>query len=159
MDYGRTSQINNNGDFFAANPNASLEASQGDRTNELLNSAAERDQRNIGGKVMGGSHENDMSKDENTSNIPEYGKIINLNLPPNADMDEISKADPAKIIEASFDRTAIKTGDIISPDAIKEMDKATNKLNQTGDIADFYDTIRDAMEVNLDNSYNRKLAA
>ena len=62
MDYGHTSQTSNNGDFFAANSDASLETNQGDRPDELLDGFTERDQRNIGGKAMSGSHEGNLSK-------------------------------------------------------------------------------------------------
>ena len=106
---------------------------------------------------MNGSRENNLPEREAPS-VPEYGEIIDLNLPPNSTREDSSNMDPAKVIEASFDRTAIKTGDKINPDALKEINKATSRLDQTGNIADFYDTIRDAMEVNLDNSYGRKLA-
>ena len=51
-------------------------------------------------------------------------------------------------------------GDHIAKSAIKEIQHAEDKLSQTGDISNFYVEVRqEMMPANLDNSYNRKLAA
>ena len=49
--------------------------------------------------------------------------------------------------------------DRLTEATITEISNLEEKLNQDGDMASFYDNIRDAMESNLANSYNRKLGA
>ncbi len=60
-------------------------------------------------------------------------------------------------LDIPFDKNALKTTDKLSQTGIEAIDAAVEKLNQDGDIANFYDTARQMMEANLDNSYNRKL--
>ena len=48
-------------------------------------------------------------------------------------------------------------GDHLEKSALAEINAATDKLNQTGNLSDFYDEIRNMTEVNLNNSFNRKL--
>ena len=50
-------------------------------------------------------------------------------------------------------------GDHIAKSAIKEIQRAEDELSQTGNISNFYDRARQMMQDNLENSYNRKLAA
>ena len=119
-------------------------------------SSPERDHRNIGNKAIGSRGE-EYPNSDGFSSEPQLGKIIDPNMPP--DIEGKAKEDPSKIIEASFDRTVIKTDDRLSSGAVKEIDAAITKLDQNGNISDFYDAVRDAMEINLDNSYGRKLAA
>lgn len=128
------------------------------------------DQRGLGNKAINSSEnpsETAKTEDKNTDpgailvepEIPKLGEVIDINMPPSAKAERQKDADPAKIIEASFDKTVIKTGEVLSPAAVKVVDKATAEFNKTGDAKKFYDTVRTAMEANLDNSYNRKLAA
>ena len=52
----------------------------------------------------------------------------------------------------------IKTsGDRLEKSSIIEVDTAIEQLNQTGNLSDFYEEIRGMTEVNLNNSFNRKL--
>ena len=57
------------------------------------------------------------------------------------------------------------TGDHLEKSAISEVDNVINELNQTGDLNSFYNEIRGTdetpgmMEVNLGNSFNRKLGS
>ena len=88
-----------------------------------------------------------------------FGEVVNLDTPPAqpTPAPETSEVTPAP---ANLNHQAIRTtGDHLSEATVTEIDTLTNKLNQDGDMASFYDNIRDAMESNLDNSYNRKLGA
>lgn len=171
MGNGYTGQTNSAGvqNFFTAgagtnsvNTNNFEAENNLDLTNSNIswgNPSPERDLRNIGGRVIN-SHEAVMPGQNETAPSPEFGKIINLEMPPGAKLDNAPKpANQAEIIESSINKSVINTEGRLESAGVKEIDKAISKLNKTGNIADFYDTARDAMEVNLDNSYNRKLAA
>ena len=52
----------------------------------------------------------------------------------------------------------IKTeGDYLDKNSLAEIEKLEDKLSQDGDLNSFYDLTRDLTEVNLDNSFSRKL--
>lgn len=160
MDYGHTGQINGAGTNSVDTNN--FEAKNNlDLTNKDISwtgPSADRDLRSIGGSVIN-SRETSHHQEEDPSS-PELGKIIDLAMPPGVKQDNpYETAKKADIIEASLNHNVIKTKDRLDPAGVKEVDNAIAKLNQTGDVADFYDTARNAMETNLDNSYNRKLAA
>lgn len=61
----------------------------------------------------------------------------------------------------NYNPTNIKTsGDHLEKSSISEIDNAITELNQTGDLNNFYNEIRGEggmTEVNLNNSFNRKL--
>ena len=159
MDYGQPKKINDNSDFFAAKTNFLSETIK-DNPNETSswNNNPERDPRPIGDSAINSLHKSDK-QDEQIPTNTKLGEIIEVGLPPNASPDNIDSADPAKVIEASFNRTAFKTSDKLDPNGVKEIDRSIAKLEQTGDVADFYDTAREAMEANIDNSFSRKLGA
>ena len=80
---------------------------------------------------------------------PKLGEITtiehSINLP------EVKK-------QASYNPDSIKTtGDKLEQSSITEVDNAINELNQTGNLSNFYEEIRSMTEVNLNNSFNRKL--
>lgn len=163
MDYGQNDQ--SNGAFFTEGvgvPSKNTDDFEAKNNLNLSNDAMSwsdpisHNSRQVGNKVIE-SQDKDISDTEEISINPELGKIIDLNMPPSAKGKTIENEDPSKIIEASFNKTAIKTDTTLNPGAVKEIDQAIIKFNQTGDAAGFYDTWRDAMEVNIDNSYNRKL--
>lgn len=171
MSNGYTGQTNSAGvqNFFTAgagtnsvNTNNFEAENNLDLTNGNISwdgSSPERNLRNIGGHAIN-SQEGILSEQHETTSSPELGKIINLEMPPGAKLDNAPKPlDQAEIIESSINKSALNTEGRLESAGVKEIDKAILKLNKTGNIADFYDTARDAMEVNLDNSYNRKLAA
>ena len=100
-----------------------------------------------------------------------FGEVVNLDMPP---MQPVPVPEAPETPEtsqstanattspapANINHQAIRTtGDRLSEATVTEIDSLTNKLNQDGNMASFYDDIRDAMESNLDNSYNRKLGA
>lgn len=98
-----------------------------------------------------------------------------INLPP-ADTDNLLKT-PETIAELgqittlenainvtpvagqpTYNPDNIKTsGDRLEKSSIAEIDTAVEQLNQTGNLSDFYEEIRGMTEVNLNNSFNRKL--
>ena len=79
---------------------------------------------------------------------PALGKIVQFPGAKKQSQDVIKSYNPANI----------KTeGDYLSPATIVEIDKLKEKLNQDGDLNSFYNDTRDLTEVNLDNSYLRKL--
>ncbi len=125
----------------------------------LLEEKLDRDQRSLGNKVIN-FNEPSESQTENISEElesgPKLGEVIDINPikrePKNDD------PEPAKIIEASFDR--IKTDKVLSSSGVETVERdIIKKFDKDGNAESFYRAARDAMEVNLDNSYNRKLAA
>ena len=102
-------------------------------------------------------------------NTPEnqLGQIVNLEMPPGVEMPEMPDSLEQKALAEAqilaqtipLDAEAIKTDDQLDPRAVKIVDDAIHKLDQDGNVADFYDAARDMMETNLENSYHRKLAA
>ena len=83
------------------------------------------------------------------NNAPELGQITtienSINLP------EVKK-------QQGYNPNNIKTtGDKLERSSIAEVDSAITELNQTGNLSNFYEEIRSMTEVNLNNSFNRKL--
>lgn len=85
--------------------------------------------------------------------LPALGEII--------DTEPVRQSSPsAQIEQSSYIPTEIITeGDHISAKTVNQVENELNRLSQTGNIADFYDDIRNMMEANLENSYHRKLGA
>lgn len=145
MDYGQPKEISNSPEIIKDSPNGA----------DSWDNSLERDPRSIGSAINNLRNKNEQ---ERTPDNARLGEII-VEMPPNVSPDDIDRVDPAKVIEASFNRTAFKTGDKLDPNGVKEIDKSIAKLEQTGDVAGFYDTAREAMEANIDNSFGRKLGA
>ena len=89
------------------------------------------------------------------------GETIDVDLPPTM---QALPADPAPSTLPVFNEGLIRTdGDHIDKKALPEINSAIEKLNQTGNTADFYTTIRGDKDhpgmlgSNLKNSYNREL--
>ncbi len=100
----------------------------------------------------------------------ELGEIvpISTNLSSNSSSVPSSSSDQqnAHVFDSrvSYNPVNIRTsGDRLEKSTIPEVDNIINELNQTGNLSNFYDEIRGTddrpgmMEVNLDNSFNRKL--
>ena len=152
MDYGQSGQngvkteVENTGNF---EPNVDL-------SNEISPSQPGERESRIGNQAMNFPETGDFQEEIAPGN-PEYGQIIEMTPPPGV---EISQEQPeTESFQDDLNKNAFKTGSKLNPAAIKEIDFAKRKLDQTGDAADFYDKARDAMESNLSNSYDRKLAA
>ena len=111
----------------------------------------ERDHRDIGENVISSMEitQSDQPQDQN----PEMGKIIPLEptRPPEPAREETSKTANVEVIRTEGDR--------ISKAALSEVRRTEVEFAQTGNASNFYDEVRSMMEANLDNSYNRKLAA
>lgn len=163
MDYGQHSQNNDipsSDALFAsgltegvgANPEQTeLGAEEGLQSNESW----QRNPQTIGNKII-----NFPNSPNSVAEAKERLGVIEPTMPPMV-AEETQTQPPLKtdIIEASLDKSALNTEGRLESAGVKEIDKAISKLNHTGNVADFYETARDAMETNLNNSYNRKLAA
>ncbi len=147
-----------------------------------MNLPLPRDSREIGGKVVANSAPSpsqlpraervpkpsevplptpDQSPDQSPDqlNTLQTQAFENL-ITPGPTLEAPTKQNTAAIEEAlntPFDKTAFKTTDKLDQTGVEAIDAAVEKLNQDGDIANFYDTARQMMEANLDNSYDRKL--
>ena len=163
MDYGQRSQNNDipsSDALFAsgltegvgANPEqAKLDAEGGLQSNESW----QRNPQAIGNKII-----NFPNSPNSVTEAKEHLCVIEPTMPPMAAEETQTQSSlKTDIIEASLDKTALNTEGRLESAGVKEIDKAISKLNRTGNVADFYETARDAMETNLNNSYNRKLAA
>lgn len=51
----------------------------------------------------------------------------------------------------------IRTKEMLHKEGVKKVDEVISDLGKTGDVADFYETAREMMEQNLENSYGRKM--
>ena len=108
------------------------------------NESWRRNPQTIGNKII-----NFPNSPNSVTEAKEHLGVIEPTMPPMAAEETQTQSSlKTDIIEASLDSAGVK-----------EIDKAISKLNRTGNVADFYETARDAMETNLNNSYNRKLAA
>ncbi len=164
MDYGQRSQNNDipsSDALFASGltedvgvkpEQAKLDTEEGLQSNESW----QRNPQAIGNKIINFPD----SPDSTMAEKKEHLGVIEPTMPPTA-IGEAQTQSPLKadVIEASLDKTALNTEGRLESAGVKEIDKAISKLKHTGNVADFYETARDAMETNLNNSYNRKLAA
>lgn len=163
MNYGQHSQNNDipsSDALFAsgltegvgANPEQTeLGAEEGLQSNESW----QRNPQTIGNKII-----NFSNSPNSVTEAKERLGVIEPTMPPMV-AEETQTQPPLKtdIIEASLDKSALNTEGRLESAGVREIDKAISKLKHTGNVADFYETARDAMETNLNNSYNRKLAA
>ena len=163
MDYGRHSQNNDipsSDALFASGltegVGANLEQTKLDAEGGLQsNESWQRNPQVIGNKII-----NFPNSPNSVTEAKERLGVIEPTMPPMV-AEETQTQPPLKtdIIEASLDKSALNTEGRLESAGVKEIDKAISKLKHTGNVADFYETARDAMETNLNNSYNRKLAA
>lgn len=101
---------------------------------------------------------------------PELGQVVSLEMPPGVSPEQTSNHpepqssssatnEPQGAPSTPTSHPSIKTTNRLNEHGVKNIDDAISKLGQDGNIADFYDLARDMMEENLENSYQRKLAA
>lgn len=169
MGYGRTDKTDSAGvqNFFTAGAGTdSVNTNNFEAENNLdltnTDISWQRNPQEIGNKIInfpGNNPENPKSH-HNQENFA----VIEPTMPPGAN-NGINKSQPDKdkIIEASFDRTSIKTtGDGLDSAGIEELEKvADKKLYKDDDAAGYVDAIRgeDGMAfVNLENSYGANSA-
>lgn len=94
---------------------------------------------------------------------PQSHETVEVTTPPNIRLsDEITEG-ATNVVH--FDPKLIRTdGDRIEKSALAEVDNVISELNQTGNAADFYATVRGddshpgMVRANLKNSYNREVA-
>lgn len=166
MDYGQRSQnngISSNDALFTSgltegvgkNPEQTeLDAKEGLHSNESW----QRSPQAIGNKII--NFPNSTIEASDNQFQKERLGVIEPTMPPTMSEETQTQSSlKTDIIEASLDKTALNTEGRLESAGVKEIDKAISELNRTGNVADFYETARDAMETNLNNSYNRKLAA
>ncbi|MBR5046111.1 hypothetical protein IKX73_00550 [Candidatus Saccharibacteria bacterium] len=161
MDNGQKGQNSNDNGFFAPGTDGTP-ISQGIESNNNANFSSdevnwtpERDNRSIGNKAIFSGEE-----------VPK-SDAIEILPPPEPPVEDVGdpKQEPSESTELPtetpvFDEKLIRTdGDRIARSALVEIEKAEEKLNQTGNVSDFYEEARNMMEKNLENSYNRKLAS
>lgn len=118
----------------------------------------QRGPREIGSKII--NFPGDITKESELSQDQGQFGVIEPTMPPGTGNSIIDSTQPSqdKMIEASFDRTSIKTtGDGLDTAGIKELEKvADSKLYKNDDAAGYVDAIRgeDGMAfTNLENSY------
>lgn len=186
MDYGQPAQqtIQPAGpDFFTSGsgtnneqinntePENNLDLSNG-QTN--WSNPVERNQQNIGQQAINSLESNQINP--NVINLdpslnplempPEGVKTPGESIPPTpegyASLDPviIAKNDETQNEVKELSAKDIKTADRLSDDSVKIVDETVAKFNQgKEDPAEFYNKVREMMETNLENSYNRKLAS
>lgn len=107
------------------------------------------------------AEKNELSTPENTNtpNAPAPENPIPLENPqPFGQITPISGPQPQSANPKTYNPVDIKTtGDRLEKSTIPVIDNAISELNQTGNLSNFYDEIRGMTEVNLNNSFNRKL--
>ena len=172
MDFGQPQKTDNDPDFFTSGAGTNLETENNfeaennlDLTNNQTDwsSPLERNQREIGNKALStpGESQNPNLSSESapTPEInldPELGQVVQMDMPPNhvSDDKELGVAETAAL---AVNMSSIKTKDKLAEEGVKEVDNIITKLNQDGNIADFYETARDMAYANLKNSYNREV--
>ena len=123
-------------------------------------------------KAIGSSALNpvELSMPPSTQEItPPLGEITEHSLQPEAapriyqsatEQSSMNKESDTNIIEEAISPSleSVKTTDRLSEESVKATDDFINKFEKGEiELSDFYDSSRDAMENNLNNSYNRKL--
>ena len=173
MDYGHATKSTDAPAFFTSgagtndeNVNNFESEDNLDLTNDLTNWAPqiEHDKQGIGSSAISSFEAGMPLPGKMEQNTPVLGEIKPY-LPPGANPGEAltapSLATDSEIIEQSLTPTlkSVKTTEYLNAEGIKALDNSIQKFNQDGNAAEFYDEVRNAMEVNLDNSYNRKLGS
>lgn len=158
MDYGHTPLTDNSAEFsspssFGGNENLAPEKQESTWDQPV---SIEHDKKSLGSEALANSLEMPPLPDQ------ELGKPIpySTNLEPIVQPPVEDAATDADIVEKSLTTglDSVKTTDRLAEESVKATDDFINKFEK-GEIAleDFYDSSRDAMENNLNNSYNRKL--
>ena len=158
MDYGHTTPPTNSPEFptpdnFEANDNLDLTNPETSWDQPV---SIEHDKKALGSEAL-----NSLEASQSEQKLGE----ITPYLPPGANPELFNQpsddATPdADIVEKSLTPglKSIKTTDRLSEDSVKIIDTSIEKFNQNNiDPASFYEEVRDAMETNIGNSYNRKL--
>ena len=124
----------------------------------------ERNNQNLGNTAMGSVEialNPEIINPTEVSNFERMGQVVNLEMPPGVDNEK--DMTPGQIAEQalSFNKKHIKTKERLDDAGVQEVKEAINKLNQDGNITDFYDKIRGEngmFTTNLENSYGEMAA-
>ena len=168
MDYGQPVNSPNQEPFFTAGVGNASEINNPNEANSISSEdyAAERNPKNLGNAAISSSEriqpltENPQEIQGEMINDQALGQIISLEMPPETIQQTPEVETQTKTVD--FDRAAIKTTKKISKAGYRAIETATSKLGKNGDASSFYNDIRGEgglVETNLENSYNRKLAA
>ncbi len=167
MDYGQPVNSNDRTDFFTSGAGSNQEnvnnfeaENNVDLNNEQADWGASpaRSNRNIGNIAINAPvvpksiEEQVMPAGEI---LPAVGEIVNTGTP--AELVDNGDVEAVEVSE-KFNRKKIKTGELLDDEGVGEVRAVIQKLNQDGNVADFYDTAREMMETNLVNSYGEKAA-
>ena len=168
MDYGQKMQSNDTEQAFFTTGVGNIPAEQNtfesennlDLTNQADTWAPERDHQIIGNRVanLSSRGETHISREQLEER---FRDVIDLAPPP---VPTIELPTHSESNVSTSDVAEIRTeGDHINRGAIRVIDAAMFKLNQTGNISDFYTTIRGGegtpglVRANLKNSFNREV--
>lgn len=169
MDYGQPVSTPKQEPFFTAGAGVASEQNNPYKADSLSSDiyTPQRDPKNLGNAAIASSEQVPSVTEiplegrnpAEAVNDQALGQIISLEMPPGVEQPEEAK-DLSK--DFSFDRATINTTKKISKSGYRAIESATSKLNKDGNASDFYEEIRGEgglVEANLENSYNRKLAA
>lgn len=175
MNNGQTSPQDNVPNFFTSgagtnsvNENNFESENNLDLTNTTTDwnlPTPDRDQRKIGNQAIASAESLNLSNEtDSPPSVENIAEKINALTGNKAETNQVALNPAITQVETpltppQFEKSHIKTDDRLSDTAVAAIDQAKTKLDQDGDIASFYDTARNMMEVNLENSYNRKLAS
>lgn len=168
MDYGQKGQSKDTDPAFFTAGVGNIPAEQNtfeaennlDLTNQADTWAPERNHQTIGSRAMNLSRQSEshITREELEER---FRDVIDLAPPPTPAPEVEGAAQP---VTTTFSVTDIRTeGDHINSAAIREVDSTLLKLSQTGNISDFYATIRGddnhpgMVRANLKNSFNREV--
>lgn len=125
----------------------------------------EHDKKSLGNTAMNTPIELSMPPSSSEQSVtPVLGEVTENTLEPNAARIHNQPTDDLvsdiEAVEASLtpNLDTIKTTDRLSEESVRVIDSSIDKFNQNNiDPASFYEEVRNAMETNIENSYNRKL--
>lgn len=122
------------------------------------NASPDRDPRAVGNKVI---TDPEALRDDNF-----VAEQIDLQMPPGhkedgtqTPSDVSEEPSPETTPTADYDKSVIKTGEKLDPRVIPIIEAKKHKLDQDGNMESFYDEYQNIRSINLENSFNRKLAA
>ncbi len=182
MDYGQTKQTNQTAtpqDFFTVgagtnNPNSAFDPSDNlDTSNGDWDNPVRHDSKGLGRGALYEAH-----SDQPLDVTDAINEGVKLGMPPDfleprpepnpnshpeshpeSSDHQLHATEPSREPSSTpIDLSNIKTTKALSATGVQEVSKALDKLDKDAKIADFYDTARQMMEANLENSYGRKIA-
>ena len=175
MDYGHNEQSGSNQPFFTAGvgtESPSQNTIESENNLDLTNQHSwleNQSLQNIGNKAI--TSPNDIAESTGQAISQEAlhqsgpaSETISVSLPPDITMNNTTDFNGLSPTTESYNPNNIRTkGEHLSSDTVAEIDHQITKLNQTGNVSDFYTSIRGSQNIpgmmrqNLKNSYNREV--